>query len=158
MINTTLMVYKSSVATDGEELTGNYTLLEITRSGRVQVLENDSNVKYWISAEDAYIFNDVEEVGADSADELFEADVPNTEMESVTEGTNIVEEPVTEEPIVEGTPICTTKSKPATIVHIVQRGETVTTIANKYGLTAYDIIKMSGVQKPAVGQRIYIYK
>ena len=169
--NVTLTVYKTSVSEESLEVTGNFTLTNTVRSGRTQIIEEGTDNKYWISNEDALSFltpEGEEAIAEEGAPEVVDdeeevEDLFGKEHEAVEAPSEIDEEmPKTETfdeedyEDYEGSGV--TYVKKPDVVHIVKRGETVTTIANKYGVSVYDIMRMAGVEKPAIGQRIVITK
>lgn len=169
--NVTLIVYKTSVSEESLEVTGNFTLTNTVRSGRTQIIEEGTDNKYWISNEDALSFltpegeEAVAEEGApEIADDEGEVSDSFEEIHKEIEATGEAdpEMPKTEtfdgEDYEDYEGIGVTYVKKPDVVHIVKRGETVTTIANKYGVSVYDIMRMAGVEKPAIGQRIVITK
>lgn len=79
------------------------------------------------------------------------------------EGTAVVEPPA--EPTAEPTSMPTPTSRPSSggqdgyVVHVVQRGETLYSIARKYGTTYQAIVRANNIQNPSViyvGQRINV--
>lgn len=152
-----LNVYETSKSEVSTMMTGNFTITETTRSGRTQVINDDTGKKYWVDSSTL--------VTEESAQEMTQEPVVSEEKETVMVDD---QEPLTNEELPvkivepdknlsEDNQLYVDKAKGRDIVTFVaRRGDTMTTIAKLFNTTEAKLIALNGTESVVVGQTIYI--